>query len=127
MDLHWYLSTLRRRWLVIAATFVVAIIAAQFTTQTLAPLGESNVPPTYTASTLLASDGQSIGDLPGTTRALATYTTIAQVAQRAADELGYKGDPLQLAKEITAVPDTETPFLTITSSAPQPKKAERTA
>ena len=127
MDLHWYLSTLRRRWLVIAATFVVAIIAAQFTTQTLAPLGESNAPPTYTASTLLASDGQPIGDLPGTTRALATYATTAQVAERAAEELGFKGNPLKLADRIEAAPDLETPFVTITGSGTKPEKVERIA
>jgi Mrp family chromosome partitioning ATPase len=131
MDLLEYLRTFRRRWPVIVATVVVATIAAWFTTETIAPVATSR--PTYSASTVLTSDVTSIGGLPGDLSSLAFMTTIPPVVERAAKELGFEGDPLVLQARIVASvgatdsTDRTGSFLTITSVAGDPERAERTA
>lgn len=122
MDLLDYLSVFRRRWTVIAATVVVALFAAWFTTETFAPVAPTKAE--YAASTVLVSDGTAIGDISGNLSALAAITRFPQVVNRAAKDLGTKGNPLALRERISATPDTETGFLTLTASARRPEEAK---
>jgi Mrp family chromosome partitioning ATPase len=126
VDLIEYLRTFRRRWLVIVATIVVAMIAALFTTQTIAPAAPS--PPTYQASTLLASSGGAVNGVTLTPDTLAVFATIDSVARRAAKDLGFEGEPEALLRSIQASPDSTTGvFLSITGFGPTPRRAEKIA
>jgi capsular exopolysaccharide synthesis family protein len=125
MDLLDYLRTFRRRWLVIVAAVIVAMTAAWFTTETIAPAAPAA--PTFQASTLLVSSGVIYRGTTLTNQTLAVVATIPAVADRAADELGSVGDPARLLQQVQASPDVETSVLRLTAFAPTAQAAERIA
>ena len=125
MDLLDYLRTFRRRWLVIVAAVIVAMTAAWFTTETIAPAAPAA--PTYQASTLLVSSGVIYRGTTLTNQTLAVVATIPAVADRAADELGSEGDPARLLQQVQASPDVETSVLRLTAFAPEAQAAEKIA
>ena len=119
MGLVEYLRAFRRRWLVIVATIAAALAAAWFTTETFAPLPPPRIP-RYQASTLLLPLSSTMN-----VDALAVVATIEPVAESAAEELDFDGDPLSLREQVQASPDQETGLLTISALGADPNRAER--
>ena len=126
MGLLEYLRTFRRHWLVIFATLVVAMTAAWFTTETIAPVVRTA--PTYQATALLASSGSSIDGVPLNPDTLAILATIDPVAERAATILGFEGDPATLQQRMQATPDANTGvFLSLSGFGSTERTAEKTS
>jgi capsular exopolysaccharide synthesis family protein len=120
MDVADYLRILRARWLVIVAAVVVALGAAWLTTTTVAPVGVEG-PKTYRASTVMLKTGET-GNFPLST--LARVATIEPVAAQVADEIGFDGEPLELAGKISATADDVSSLLTIRATDTDRRTAE---
>jgi capsular exopolysaccharide synthesis family protein len=123
------MSAVRRRWPIVAATVVAALVAGWLTTR-LVPAG----PPvkTFDATSVILSDQTSTyGGFPGSgiynLRTIAALATVGEVPKRVAQNLGYQGDPVQLAERITAAGNPETGILRITSSSTDPNEAKLVA
>lgn len=101
MDPLEYLKVLRRRWPVVAITFVVALVVGWMTTTTVIPIG----PPerTFQAKTLILNTGQL--NVPGvsTLQTVAALTTVGEVPVRVAERIGYEGHPSELSAKVSAV------------------------
>jgi capsular exopolysaccharide synthesis family protein len=82
--------------------------------------------PSYTATaTLLVGGGTA--DEPVSLDRLALYVKTGEIPTRAANVLGYAGDPAVLASEVTVTPDSAADALTIAASASDGTRAAATA
>ncbi|MGH2661071.1 MAG: hypothetical protein ACRDHS_15805, partial [Actinomycetota bacterium] len=108
MDPFAYLRALRRRWPIIPAAVLVAVIAAWFTTKVL-PVRPPTV--SYQATVVLLDTGGTAGNL----QTLAALVTLDPVAEKVADAMGFAGDPATLAARVNAVANPSTGFLTISA------------
>lgn len=129
MDLGAYLRILRGRWLIVLAAVIVAL-GAGWLVSTVAPVA-TPAPTTYTASTLLLNTGGfgtgsfGTGGTSGfSLSTVAALTAIEAVSERVADELGYEGDPSELAARVGATADTTAGTLRIRAIASTPREAE---
>lgn len=118
-----YFRILRDRWILIATTVVLALGAAWATTTAVSPIGQAP-PPTYQATALLLQSFGSSG--PGLTT-LASFTQLERVAEIAAEDMEYEGDPLDLVGRATAAADTEAGILRISATDSNPRQAEKIA
>jgi capsular exopolysaccharide synthesis family protein len=124
-----YLNAFRRRWAVLAAAVVVAVVAAWVVTSLLP---RSQNVPDYQATTVLlqregsnpVTGGGSAIDNLGTAAAL---TTVGKVPERAAKALHFRGDPRELAKKVKASADNDTRLLSISVIDRRPRRAVRIA
>ncbi len=110
MDLHEYLRLLRRRWRLLAACVLVAGVAAWVTT----PAKPSGDTLTYSATHQLLRDSSAVAP-----QSLATVTLFVKtgvVPQRAAERLGYTGNPAVLANGLDLEVDDRTGTLDITAT-----------
>ena len=112
-----YLRALRRRWLVIFAAVLVAVLAAVATTRSVPESGFSSNVSQYQATTILwdpgtASGTTSSGFDPAT---LAKLIRLPDVAVIAAANLKTDMDPLALRALISAQPDPAGAFLEVTA------------
>ena len=125
MDAQEYLRPIwSRKWLIL---LVVAIAT------TLTYVYYSHKPKVYTASTRIfvkasAVDQVAFGsiqvvDEQRNTIDQAHLLKSRAVAEAVAKQLRYEGDPAGLLGSVTAVPDSESDFVTITTRAPDPKEA----
>lgn len=121
MDLISYLEIARRRWLVIVLACVLALGATWFTRPTQAAVERSR---TYDAiATLVVNPALEV---PPNLAALALFTRVGDVPERAADRLGWEGHPQALAATITATADPETGTLAISSTGTDGDQVART-
>lgn len=127
MDLVDYLRILRRRWRVLAATLVLAVLAAWVTT----PDGADSRVPAPTASSYIAThtllqapDVQSPPNLELTR----LFATRGNIPRRAAVRLGLPAEqgPM-LAMQVDVAVDPKVGSLTVTSSGTDGERAARTA
>lgn len=123
-----YLRGFRRRWWVIVLAVGVALGAAWITTETVAPVTPQS--DTYGATALLWNRSQpsAAGTPPVTVEALIRFSTLPDVLQLAADELGYTGDPATLRALVRVEPDPGgDEFLDVTGVSADPREATRVA
>ncbi|HET7325923.1 MAG TPA: CpsD/CapB family tyrosine-protein kinase [Nocardioidaceae bacterium] len=123
MDLIGYLSILRRRWTLVAATASLALVVVWLTLPAEAQTGP--VVRTYQATATLISSPTAETPLNLATAAL--FTTIGEVPERAAKQLDYDDDPQILATEITTAVDPETATLQISTVGSDGELTQRTA
>jgi capsular exopolysaccharide synthesis family protein len=129
VDLGAYLRIIRGRWIIVAASLAVALLAA-WLGSTVAPVATAT-PTSYTATTLLLNTGGfgtgAFGSGGSTGLGLPTVaalTTIGEVADRVAEDLNYQGDPLTLAARVTASADTTAGTVRIRATSSKPREAE---
>ena len=129
MGIDEYLIALRRHWRVVLAALVLAVAVAWVTT-TVAPPRAAAV--SYNGTAVVLNSGSIAGSFPGTVagagipslETVATVATLQPVVQRAADAMGYEGDPQLLAAGVRAVADPSSPgILRITASSGDPQEA----
>jgi capsular exopolysaccharide synthesis family protein len=113
------IRAVRRRWPVVVVTVLVAAVAGWLTTR-IVPTGPPVV--TYEAQAVLLSDqATSFGGFPGSgvynLRTIAALTTVGDVPERVAEEIGFTGDPVELTQSVRSSGDTETGLLRITATS----------
>lgn len=122
------MRAVRRRWPVVVATVLVALVAGWLTTR-IVPTG----PPerTYEATSVLLSDqATSLGYGPAGTynlRTIAALATVGEVPQRVAAATGYQGDPTDLTQAIRSNGNPDTGLLRITATSTDPAGATQLA
>lgn len=124
VDIRQKLEPFRRRWAMIAL-IVLAITAVTY-------YHYARQPGAYAASTQLfvRSVGPTplLGSDPETDPARrllneAEVLTSPAVAARVAEQLGYKGDPRNLLKEITVTPSSDADLISLTATTPDPNRS----
>lgn len=122
MDPAELMRAARRRWPILAATVVAALVAGWLTT-TVVPAG----PPvrTYQATSVLLSDANTAYGYGGgyNLRTIAALATVGEVPKRVAEDIGYDGDPLVLAERIQSNGNTNTGILRISATSTDPAEA----
>jgi len=117
-----YLSIARRHWKLIAALVVVAVAVVYWTSPEKAK-------GTYEATHIVevsVDEGRG-GGSDTTPEKVALYTTVDQVAARAAATLGYDGDPAALANKVQAEADRTVGVVRITATDDDPDRAAEIA
>jgi capsular exopolysaccharide synthesis family protein len=119
MNLMEYFSAIRRRWVVIVAAVVVALVAGFAITSTIKP--KPARPSAYSARTLLLNLSASIPS-GAPTSALgafiaASLTETGEIPRKVDEALDYEGTPVQLARKIDAMVEGDTGLLNITATA----------
>jgi Mrp family chromosome partitioning ATPase len=117
-----YLSIARRHWKLIAALVVVAVAVVYWTSPEKAK-------GTYEATHIVevsVDEGRG-GGSDTTPEKVALYTTVDQVAARAAATLGYDGDPTALANKVQAEADRTVGVVRITATDDDPDRAAEIA
>ena len=118
MDPIQYLQSLKRRWPIVVLTVVVAIAAAWFTTKTV-PTAQRRSPGGYSSTVLMVGNRRVVNlDL------YATLARVGEVPRRVATKLNYKGDPRELAANITTNADQDTGLFRVTASSAEPDQAK---
>lgn len=122
MDILDYLRALRRRWRVIVIVTLIASFAAFATAPSATESNADPVGTTYTATTTLlrAPEAQQV-DL-GLIR---LYVKTGEIPKRAAQKLGYRGVPAELAARLVIGGEDEVGTVTISVTAPTPTEAEQ--
>lgn len=116
-----YFRVVRRRWHIVAAAAVLALVVAFITTPSSSAGLSANGP--FTATHTLVEDSTVAG---GDTAEgggpiigldlLALLTTTGEIPVRVVNRLGSEKEPAALAAQVTATPDTELGILTISST-----------
>ena len=127
MDLLDYLTILRRRWVVVAASALAAAVVALVT---LPPgPGQAAVPQAnitnYKATTTLLQTSTSAATVPVTT--LPVFVSTGEVPKAAAKELGYTDDPNLLGQLVNVSIDDETGTIGISATDADAERATATA
>jgi capsular exopolysaccharide synthesis family protein len=118
------MRAVRRRWPVVAATVVVALVAGWLTTR-IVPAG----PPVrnYEATSVLLSDQATSFGFGGAgtynLRTIAALATVGEVPQRVATATGYQGDLTELTQIVRANGNPDTGILRITATSTDPEQA----
>jgi capsular exopolysaccharide synthesis family protein len=118
------MRAVRRRWPVVAATVLVALVAGWLTTR-IVPAG----PPVrnYQATSILLSDqATSFGfGASGTynLRTIAALATVGEVPERVAAATGYQGDLTELTSIIRSNGNPDTGLLRISATSTDPEQA----
>ena len=128
MDLVDYLKILQRRWLVVAAAGLVALLVGVITL----PIGRAATDEApklqvsqYKATTTLLQTASSADTVPLTT--LPIFVASGDVPKAAAKALGYKGDPSLLGQQVSVTIDDKTTTVGVTAVSQDPDTAVRTA
>ena len=116
------LRAVRQHWLIIIACVLVAVGAAWFTR---AEEGEAARGQTWEAEAILVASLQNpaLGIDTSSPEAVRAFASTYDVATRAAQRLGYDGDPRDLSARVAASVDPESEFVTITATAQDPDAA----
>ncbi len=115
-----YLKIAKRRWLMIAL-LVAAAVAIVFWTS------PQRVTNSYDAThvLLVESGGQGQGSQGAANpQVVALWSTVGEVPERAAEILGYEGEPATLAQQVTATADRNLSTVSITATDEDPAQAE---
>lgn len=121
MTLADYLKIFRHRWWVIVlSTLLVAAVVFAIT-----PEEPSDEPPasSYTATATLVASQPSEATQQVSLGRLALFITTGEVPIRAAESVGYTGDPAVLAGEMTVTPNDVAQAITISSTTPEAETA----
>ena len=123
MTLQDYLRVFRRRWLIIVACALVAGAVMWFLTPASAATTKKVGSYTATATLLVGSRGGGEELDSVAMGRIALYLTTGTIPRRAAEELGYEGDPAVLASGLTVTPDTSALALTVSATAADGQRA----
>lgn len=122
VTLSGYLVAFRRRWTVILACVLAAALAMWVAT----PPGDDARSPvaSYTATATLIVTGRVQPSAGGSTAAgqvpvgvVALYVRNGAIPERAAQQLGYQGNPVELATTVVVADDPETQSLRISATS----------
>lgn len=125
MTLQDYLKVFRHRWLVIVACALTAAAVMWFVTPASTDTTQKVGSYTATATLLVGSndpDARSIS-----MARIPLYLTTGEIPKRAADAVGYDGDPALLASGLTVVPDYQSQSLTVSATASDGARAAAVA
>jgi capsular exopolysaccharide synthesis family protein len=115
MTLQDYLKVFRHRWMVIVACTLTAAAAMWFvtpaSTDTTVKVGS------YTATATLLVGADEDGSAGVSMARIPLYLTTGEIPKRAADKVGYDGDPALLASGLTVSPDFQSQSLTVSATA----------
>jgi Mrp family chromosome partitioning ATPase/capsular polysaccharide biosynthesis protein len=125
MDPLDYLKILRRRWLVVAACGLVAVVAAVVTLPS-APSSAGRSGPTasvtsYKATTTLLQTTADASTVPAST--LPVFVRSGDVPKAAAKTLDFEGDPNLLGQRVSLTPDPDAGTIAITVTDPDADQA----
>ena len=117
-----YLRALRRRWTIVVASGVLAVVAAGL-------LSLGNVGPatqSYEGKTMLLKIGWSGSPLDVISLdTVAALVTVGEVPERAAKKIGFEGNPSVLASQVSAEADEGgSGLLVVTGTSTKPQEAE---
>lgn len=127
MELLEYPRIFRRRWRIIAASVVVALLAVGLASGLLVPGGPSAAQVAgvgYTAKHTLvveASESSTSGRV-----AVSVLANSPEIPQRVAEDLGLE-DPQLVSSRVTITSDEETGLLTVEATDPEPEVAKELA
>jgi capsular exopolysaccharide synthesis family protein len=116
-----YLRIIRRRWAVVAACLVVALVAAWVTTPAQSQMGKPVTSYTATATLLQPPGNKNSLDYIG------LFVTKGDVPIAAAKKLGFDSDPALLASQVQVSADGKVGSLTITSQGTDGDQAAKVA
>ncbi len=124
MDPFEYVAVLRRRWRLIVACAIAAIVVGWVLLPAPTPQStrRSEV---YEASVTLISSPEL--EDTANVNLVALVTTSGDVPRLAAEKLGYQGDPDVLAQTITATPDPDAGTVQIVAAGSSAEQASATA
>lgn len=116
MDLIAYFRIFRRRWPLLVVPAVGALLIGWLTLPEQQQAGP--VVETYSATaTLIASPTYgTIAQAPLSLPTVALFSTLGAVPSKAAEQIGYDGEPQVLAAQVTVTPVADTSTLTISST-----------
>ena len=118
-----YLQALRRRWLVIVASVLIAVAIAL-----LAPgvssAGSSSRAHAYEATTIVVNPSTFGSGFNPKNSPLASLVTFPTVATRVAKAIGYQGNPQDLTNGVSADFNSDSGLLSISAQASTPARAE---
>jgi capsular exopolysaccharide synthesis family protein len=120
-----YLKIVQRHWKVAAGLIAIALVL----TYLISPSDSAKV---YEADHVVvrdqgSSDEESVSSIDNVQLVAGHMVDKGDVPARAAEVLGYEGSPEDLAKDVTAVGDTEINTVTITARAADPEEAAQIA
>jgi Mrp family chromosome partitioning ATPase len=132
MDAVEFVRAVRRRWRVLAATILLALGVGWIGAETLERRSDQQ---TYRATATLLWSGSQRDPGIGNLETLAALVTRGEVPVRAAEKLGFAGDPKRLTQGdpprrpegIVATADENTGIMTISATSTDPAEAERLA
>lgn len=126
MDLIGYLRILRRRWKLVAGTFVLVLLMVWFTLpEQPTANGAAPAAKNFTATATLVVNPDI--SQPPNLAYLSLFVTAGQVPGRVADQIGFKGEPQELVGNLTVVPKPESNSMTISASGTKAREAEQLA
>jgi capsular exopolysaccharide synthesis family protein len=114
MTLNDYLKIFRQRWLVIAGC-ALAAAAVVFAITPSTPTGVAPAS-SYTATATLLVSSADEGKSSASMGRIPLYLTTGEIPRRAAEDLGFTGDPALLAADVTVTPDFQAQALTVSAS-----------
>lgn len=117
MDLTTYLGIARRRWTLLLAALVLALLAVWVTLPSPGQTRPTGI--TYKATATLVASPTNEQTL--SLASVALFATLGDVPQDAADRLNYQGQPQALAASIATAVHAETSTLTISSTGARKK------
>ena len=125
MDLKHFIQVIRRRWMTIAALFVVAVGVSAAYSFTATPQYESTSKVFITADVQNASESYVVNLFTaGRVESYADLATSADLMSRVIDDLDLDLTPTQLASKISASVIPDTLRIAITTTDPDPRVAQ---
>jgi capsular exopolysaccharide synthesis family protein len=119
-----YVRGIRRRWKVVLASVIVALVIGLLFSRG-GTTASSRTRPSYRATTYLvpSTSTADVGRAPSNLPQIATLATLGEVPGRVADALPFDVDPSQLARVVTVNPDEATGLLGIAATDPSASRA----
>jgi Mrp family chromosome partitioning ATPase len=117
-----YLKIVRRRWKLIAGLVIAAVAVVYWTSP-------EEVDRSYdsTAVFLVESEEGRGGSSAANPQVVAAYATVGEVPRRAAEQLGFDGEPSELAEKVEATADRNIGTVSITATDGDPEQAAEIA
>jgi capsular exopolysaccharide synthesis family protein len=126
MDWIDYLRVLRHRWKIVAATLLIALVAAWVTTS-VAAVGSGDLGSLYRATTVLLNTGTVEALGLNNLETAGQLVTIGEVPIRVQKKLELKESPQSLAAKIESTVDVQTGVVRISATSPFKDRAEELA
>ena len=127
MTLRDYVKVFRHRWAVIAASTIIAALVMFLVTPAYTDTTQKVGSYTATATLLVGGPGDAAGTAQASLGRIALFVTSGEIPKRAAESLGYEGDPSLLASGLTVEQDPSAQALTITAAASDGDRAAAVA
>lgn len=127
MTLRDYAKVFRHRWAVIAASTIIAALVMFLVTPAYTDTTQKVGSYTATATLLVGGPGDAAGTAQASLGRIALFVTSGEIPKRAAESLGYEGDPSLLASGLTVEQDPSAQALTITAAASDGDRAAAVA